>query len=197
MVRLANWYRQKYGVDGSAAKDGSPEAGEAIGPLVRRGKRPKLKIEDIRFDVFSDLVVEVNEVLPRPLFTTLSLTTIRLQVLKYFDKSNPPSLYVTDWTSNPLLLEWTTSMNTSPGPRGRYILQISLFDDLAQGEAEGLRLGDVVEIRNVRGKKDGSGRLEGVLHEDKDKFGAAAIVKSKGRIVKLGLNHDDAKKLRM
>ena len=116
-----------------------------LGPAVpaRRPNRPLITLSAVEADVFFDTTVEI---------------------LKVWDRSRPPEIYVTDYTSHPLFYgandvhlgalsreELQDQQEESNDEGNGRVLSISLWDD--QEEAVQLvRVGMVVRLENVRAK---------------------------------------------
>jgi protection-of-telomeres protein 1 len=115
-------------------------------------------------------------------------------VVKTFSATQNYTLYITDYSRNSMVhsYEWPGNNTVEegnfsrakqgggewPGPWGQYTLQITLWDAHASAARQILEdtqilqnmqdgVGVYVGLKNVRAKKNGDGRLEGVLHGDK------------------------------
>lgn len=121
-------------------------------------KRQFSLIRDMKFDCFYDIVG---------------------LVVKTFPGVGNYTLYVTDFSKNPMLFayEWNkTGAGGSydhrgnskwPGPWGQYTLQITLWDAHAAAAKQSVFDGAYIKLQNVRAKRNGDGRLEGALHGDR------------------------------
>lgn len=108
-------------------------------------------------------------------------------VVKTFSATQNFTLYITDYSRNPMVHSYEWPGNNAgedeegnfsrakrgdgkwPGPWGQYTLQITLWDEHAVAARQILQeaVGVYVGLKNVRAKKNGDGRLEGVLHGEK------------------------------
>ena len=89
---------------------------------------------------------------------------------------HPVNLYITDYTTNPLLMSYEKD-STSSLPAGQQVLQISLFENqseplkpLMERSSNGwtkVKVGDFVRIDNLRPKENESRLLEGTLVDDR------------------------------
>lgn len=112
-------------------------------------------VKDMQYDHFYDLMGEVVKTFPgRDCFT----------------------VYLTDYTKNPQLhcYEWPNlygnrrdSSSQWAGPFGQYTLQITLWDVHADTAHNIVKVGRLLHLNNVRAKRNGDGKLEGVLHGDR------------------------------
>lgn len=122
-------------------------------------------IKDVTMDTFVDLVV---------------------QVVKTFYEGERLLLYVTDYSSNKALFNYSRNIDESgrdgdefnytsryrrrwPGPFGRMTLQVTLWDPHSFFARQHVNVDDFVLLRNVHIKTghNGVARLEGVMHTDK------------------------------
>ncbi|GAA5847121.1 hypothetical protein JCM5353_005151 [Sporobolomyces roseus] len=89
----------------------------------------------------------------------------------------PVNLYITDYTTNPLLMSYDETDSTSLFPPGQQTLQISLFENqsealepLFERSSSGwmqVKVGDFVRVDNLRPKQNESGLLEGTVVDDR------------------------------
>ncbi|RPA90632.1 hypothetical protein L873DRAFT_1717083 [Choiromyces venosus 120613-1] len=113
-------------------------------------------------------------------------------VVKTFPGNGNYTVYLTDYTKNPMLhsYEWGGSRRIGaggddddfdytgrgrsignqdwPGPWGQYTLQVTLWDIHAVAANRLLYLGAHVSLQNVRAKRNGDGKLEGTLNGDRE-----------------------------
>lgn len=123
-------------------------------------KRKFSLIRDIQLDCFYDLVG---------------------LVVKTFQGAGNFTIYITDFSKNPMLYayEWhkvgaggVGDRNSKwPGPWGQYTLQITLWDAHAIAARNIASVGSYVKLQNVRAKRNGDGRLEGTIHGDRKFIG--------------------------
>ncbi|GAA5895711.1 hypothetical protein JCM8208_005306, partial [Rhodotorula glutinis] len=125
------------------------------------GGRPLLRVEEISEDRFCDLVGMVTKI-HCPFSSCASVPP-----------SSAASLYLTDYTSHPLLHDYASP--TAVGLPGQLVLQLSIFGAQASPLASLLdprtgqaRRGAVVHVRNVRVKRALGGCLEGTVWDDRD-----------------------------
>ncbi|OLL24907.1 Protection of telomeres protein 1 [Neolecta irregularis DAH-3] len=149
---LLNWWKNK---GGTIAAAGIPASEIAA--------KPKSKgftlVKDIQESRFYDIMGEIVK-----LFT---------------GNGNPVTIYITDYTSNSLVhnVEWGTQQKWQ-GPYGKYTLQVSIWDIHAKAAQQTLKEGGFCWIRNMRGKLNQDGQLEGALHGDRtypDRINVGAI----------------------
>ena len=116
---------------------------------------------DSRFSTISDL-------------TTGSYSaTIIGEIVKLFDGFQYLDVYVTDYTSSPLLYDYQADRSSYPqysfqGPAGRMTLKVELHDPHRRALTMNFAHGDLVMLRNVKCKMAGSGDgLEATMWPDK------------------------------
>ena len=112
-------------------------------------------------------------------------------VVKTFPGNGNYTVYLTDYTKNPMLhsYEWGGSRRIGtggedddfdytgrgrglgnqdwPGPWGQYTLQVTLWDNHAVAANRLFYVGAHVSLQNVRAKRNGDGKLEGTLNGDR------------------------------
>ncbi|CUS09577.1 unnamed protein product [Tuber aestivum] len=112
-------------------------------------------------------------------------------VVKTFPGNGNYTVYLTDYTKNPMLhsYEWGRSRRIGaggddddfdytgrgrgfgnqdwPGPWGQYTLQVTLWDNHAVAANRLFYVGAHVSLQNVRAKRNGDGKLEGTLNGDR------------------------------
>ncbi|GAA5853997.1 hypothetical protein JCM8547_008187 [Rhodosporidiobolus lusitaniae] len=120
------------------------------------GGRKKLRVEEVQPDEFCDLLGEIVKYHnPFSSFQNRPPTT-----------NEPCELYLTDYTSHPLIEDYS---NSSSFPTGKRVLKIALFgnqnDPLLDFPPDKLR-GRLVTLRNVRPKIGGFETLEATMMED-------------------------------
>lgn len=134
---------------------------------VHERKRKFSLIRDMQFNCFYDIVG---------------------YVVKTFPGMGNFTIYITDYTKNPMLHahEWgrpgaggedddydytgrgrTGGNHKWPGPWGQYTLQVTLWDEHAAAARRTVYEGIYLRLQNVRAKRNGDGKLEGALHGDK------------------------------
>ncbi|KAM5481091.1 hypothetical protein MaudMau93_007261 [Microsporum audouinii] len=113
-----------------------------------------------------------------------SFVDITGQVVKTFMENDKFLLYVTDYTSNKNLFNYTLPTKGDddheyryinaqgsrqwPGPFGTMTIQVTLWDPHASFAREKIKVDDYVSLCNVHLKMDRySGRMEGALHTDR------------------------------
>lgn len=116
-------------------------------PDIVSKKRPTL-IRDITPKSFYEIVGEIVKTFPI--------------------NSNGYTIYLTDYTSNPLLhlYEWG-KVSKWNGPYGKMTIQCSLWDSTATFARNKLYEGEIVQVSNFLGRLNRDGILEGVVHGDK------------------------------
>ncbi|KAF8421034.1 hypothetical protein EV426DRAFT_225812 [Tirmania nivea] len=133
-------------------------------------KRKFAHIKDLQFDHFYDLMGEVVKTFPGNGSFTIYLT----------DYTRSPNLHCYEW---PNLGErrkdsseddrhfYTGRKGNSSskwsGPFGQYTLQITLWDVHADAARKIVRDGCLLNLKNVRAKRNADGKMEGALHGDR------------------------------
>lgn len=143
--------------------------------------RPLLRVEEISEGHFCDIIGMVRSASTAqsvPLSLTLAghgqVTKLHCSFpLDSVPSSCAASLYITDYTSHPLLFAYESS--ASVGLPGQLVLEVSVFGaqasplsallDRRTGE---VRRGALVHLRNVRVKSGLGGALEGTMWEERD-----------------------------
>ncbi|KAL8768783.1 MAG: hypothetical protein Q9209_005072 [Squamulea sp. 1 TL-2023] len=119
------------------------------------GSRDKFAlIKDVQIDSFYDLVG---------------------QVVKIYPSNGIVELYITDYTSNPLLFNYPwghddekdSTLPKWKGPLGKNTLTVSLFTPHSYYAQSNVEIDQFVFLRNTRIKYSKDGKLEGSLHTDK------------------------------
>lgn len=157
MKEVGKWYVSETGMTSGAV--GRSEVGgpsrEGLDHVVGRAT---LTLDQIGENQFFDCVAEV---------------------VKVFEHSSPPDLYVTDYTSHPLFYarnnahlgigdEELARLREERGDHGGgQVFQISLWDEQAEA-ALYLSVGKFVHLRNVRAKRNPNGMLCGTMHGERD-----------------------------
>jgi hypothetical protein len=99
-------------------------------------------------------------------------------VQTYYGDSSKATIYVTDYTENNGLHDYTEDgyetsyrsrvpQKTWPGPLGRMTIQIALWEPHASHARATVQAGDFVSLRNVHPKLSPKLELEGGLHQDR------------------------------
>ena len=133
-------------------------------------KRKFAHIKDLQYDHFYDLMGEV---------------------VKTFPGNGSFTVYLTDYTRNPNLhcYEWPNlgerrkgsseddrhfytgrkgnGSSKWSGPFGQYTLQITLWEGHADAARKIVRDGCLLNLKNVRAKRNADGKMEGALHGDR------------------------------
>ncbi|KAI8931985.1 hypothetical protein NX059_010881 [Plenodomus lindquistii] len=104
---------------------------------------------------------------------------VRVQVLNlYYTNSGTVDLKVTDYTENNLLFfyadpdsadAYLVSNSSWTGPYGYFTLTVTLYESNAAWARENVSVGDYIFLKNMRTKLAPSGKLEGVLHQDRSR----------------------------
>jgi protection-of-telomeres protein 1 len=103
---------------------------------------------------------------------------IRAQVVNiYYNNHGTVDLKVTDYTSNKNLFlyldpddeDYMFQDQSWKGPYGQVTISVLLYGNNAAWARENLAFGDYVYIRNMRTKLSPANKLEGVLHEDRQR----------------------------
>lgn len=125
---------------------------------ARPSTRDKLSlIKDLNFDLFYD---------------------VRAQIVNmYYNDFGTVDLKVTDYTENSSLYryvepedeDYTYQRSGWKGPFGQYTINVLLYGPNASWAREQLRHGDYVYLKNMRTKMSRENKLEGVLHEDRQR----------------------------
>ncbi|GAA5876225.1 hypothetical protein JCM3774_002330 [Rhodotorula dairenensis] len=120
----------------------------------KRSGRPTLLIEEIVPDAFCDLYAEV-------------VRWYNPHATRQVAQNAFCSLFVTDYTANPQLIEYQDDSKT--GVPGQHVLQVSVFgaqcEPLLRFKDSDLK-GRIVHLRNIRPKQNQSGLLEATMVED-------------------------------
>lgn len=124
----------------------------APNPSLNAPTRPALgPARGFKFSLIKDLQV--------PSFKDLCVV-----VLKMFDENGiRMNLYVTDYTEHPQLHPYT---DNGAGPGGRLTLRVELESPINHEAQADVRVGDIVELKNVRIKFSELGVLEGNIYPD-------------------------------
>ncbi|BGP52107.1 hypothetical protein JCM10450v2_008078 [Rhodotorula kratochvilovae] len=124
------------------------------------GGRPFLRVEEVTEGQFCDMIGMVTKIHCSYPFDSVP-------------SSCAASLYITDYTSHPLLHSYDTP--ASVGLAGQLVLQLSLFGTqatplaaLIDPRTREARRGALVHVRNVRIKVGAAGALEGTLWEERE-----------------------------
>ncbi|KAG5439380.1 hypothetical protein PCANB_001954 [Pneumocystis canis] len=105
----------------------------------------------------------VRDIMPNSFYEIIG------EIVKTFPiNANGYTIYLTDYTSNPLLhsYEWG-KISKWNGPYGKMTIQCSLWDSTAVYARNKLYEGEIVHVSNLLGKLNRDGILEGVVHGDK------------------------------
>ncbi|KAF2031191.1 hypothetical protein EK21DRAFT_63799 [Setomelanomma holmii] len=112
---------------------------------------------------------------------------VRAQVVNiYYNNYGTVDLKVTDYTTNKDLFlyvdpddeDWRWQQDKAwKGPCGQLTMNVLLYGNSAVWSTENLAVGDYVFLRNVHTKMSQANKLEGVLHEDKQRPNAIDIRK--------------------
>jgi hypothetical protein len=111
---------------------------------------------------------------------------IRAQVVNiYYTNFGTVDLKVTDYTSNKDLFlyvdpddeDWAWQDQNWKGPYGQLTMNVLLYGNNAVWARENVAVGDFVILRNVHTKMSQANKLEGILHEDKQRPDAIDIRK--------------------
>ncbi|KAI4206953.1 MAG: hypothetical protein LQ348_000738 [Seirophora lacunosa] len=138
-------------------------SGSSIPREATIGRRDKFAlIKDVRLDTWHDLVG---------------------QVIKIYPGNGVTELYVTDYTTHPLLYhyEWTGdevgngllygpmsgTKRKWPGPFGKHTLTVNLFPPHSYYAQSNVKENDFVFLRNTRLKHSRDLKMEGTLHTDR------------------------------
>jgi protection-of-telomeres protein 1 len=123
---------------------------------TRTSKRDTL-IMDLQLNTFADIRVQVVNVYRYHGGGQVDLKvtdyTPNENLFYYADPDKEDSFYVTD-------RNWK-------GPYGFLTLNVTLYEENANWAIENVAVGDYVFIRNMRTKLSNSGKIEGVLHQDR------------------------------
>lgn len=158
-----------------------PAAEKVAAKPARVGRLREIK--DVEPDHFCDLYAEVSNVSHKRRTSTTKKMTMSYsrarQVVKCYvpaDDRSPVSLYVTDYTENAQLVDYSSTSHSSSHassrqfPPGRQTLQVSIFDHqfepLAHVSERGDLVGRFVRIDNLRPKLQGDDLLECTLVDD-------------------------------
>ncbi|KAH7067584.1 hypothetical protein BKA63DRAFT_424734 [Paraphoma chrysanthemicola] len=122
-------------------------------------------IRDAVFDRFYDINAQVVNVY------YLNLGTVDLKVTDYTSNKDL-FLYV-----DPEDPDWAWQDQTWKGPYGQLTMSVTLYGNNAAWARENVTVGDFVHLRNVHTKMSPANKLEGVLHEDRQRVNAIDIRK--------------------
>ncbi|GAA5930365.1 hypothetical protein JCM10213_001071 [Rhodosporidiobolus nylandii] len=178
-ARVARFFRREGGnplasvSPGVAEADGPVEATSVAEKVERaptslwRGGRPLLRVEEIEDGKFCDLVGMVT-----------NLSTHSPYAVGSLPSNHYADLFVTDYTSHPLLKSYDAPSAASAGVglEGQLTLRVSLFGYqvepllpyLKPQEKGGIKRGTLVHLRNLRVKEGVYGHLEATLVEEKE-----------------------------
>jgi protection-of-telomeres protein 1 len=114
-------------------------------------------IQDLKFDKFYDVRAQVVNI--------------------YYNNYGAVDLKVTDYTSNPDLFlyvdpddeDYMFQQQAWKGPYGQLTINVLLFGNNAAFARDNVAVGDYVYLKNVHTKMSQANKLEGVLHEDKQR----------------------------
>jgi protection-of-telomeres protein 1 len=121
--------------------------------------REKLQlIKDLKFDTFYDINVQVINI--------------------YYNNMGTVDLKVTDYTWNSDLFlyvdpddeDYKFQRKDWKGPYGQYTMNVLLYGNNAAWARTDLAVGDYVTLRNVRTKMSPANKLEGIMHEDRQRL---------------------------
>lgn len=154
--------------------------------------RPLLKLSDVEPDHFFDATVEI---------------------VKIWDRSYPPEIYVTDYTSNPMLHvandahlnvlsreEIFRRQSESNDDGNGHVLPISIWNGQVDAVSQ-LRVGMYVRLINVRPRRQVSGFLEGSIgggqggDANADKFNIVKLPKAETETIRRAQVYYEAKAL--
>lgn len=155
---------------GAAASRGlAPQALPKV-EAVKSHKRKFAHIKDMQYDHFYDLMGEVVKTFPGAGNFTVYLT----------DYTRNPNLHCYDWPNTGEHSKGTVdddeqfytgrsgiSNSKWTGPYGQYTLQITLWDVHADAARKIVKDGCLLQLNNVRAKRNGDGKMEGSLHGDR------------------------------
>lgn len=139
---------------------GSVQSSAVSGSVTNSGgSRRKFElVKNMQLNTFYDMVGEVIK-------TFTGVTT---------DDFDNFTVYITDYTSNPMLYNYKMDIDESEGrgdkwngPWGKYTLQVTLWDNNAAAARRLLREGSFIQITNMRARENRDGNLEGWVHGDK------------------------------
>jgi protection-of-telomeres protein 1 len=103
---------------------------------------------------------------------------VRAQVVNiYYNNVGAVDLKVTDYTSNKNLFlyvdpddeDYMFQQGTWKGPYGQLTINVTLFGNNATWARENLAVGDYISLKNMRTKMSPANKLEGVLHDDRER----------------------------
>jgi protection-of-telomeres protein 1 len=111
---------------------------------------------------------------------------VRAQVVNiYYNNIGAVDLKVTDYTSNENLFlyvdpddeDYMFQQISWKGPYGQFTLNVTLYGNNASWARDNLAVGDYVYLKNMRTKMSPANKLEGVLHDDRQRVSQVDIRK--------------------
>jgi len=109
---------------------------------------------------------------------------VRAQVVNAYYDSSIVDLKVTDYTENEQLFYYADPSSEDAsmvhftswkGPYGKFTLGVTLYENNAAWARENVTIGDYVFLRNMRTKLSRANKLEGALHQDRQRVNQVDI----------------------
>lgn len=124
-----------------------------------KSSRKQCLVKDLQFNTFYDVCVQIVNIF-------------------WYSGGGQVDMKVTDYTPNEHMhyfpdpdegKSWGFTDNTFKGPFGYLTLSVTLYESNANWVQENAADGDYVYIRNLHVRMSKAGKLEGVVHQDKDR----------------------------
>ncbi|CCG84790.1 protein of unknown function [Taphrina deformans PYCC 5710] len=144
LKRLADWWKTRSGRSANLQVD-VPQNVNSIS--AHSTGRPTITLKEVKEGRFYDVYGYVVKTFP--------------------SRENAFTLYVTDYTTNDLLHDYTYGESKWAGPFGQRTMQVTLWDAHAHYARAHVHENHYVYLRNLQGKRGDSGRLEGAVRGDR------------------------------
>lgn len=144
VFRLAGWWKARSGISATSEVKLPENANSA---MAHSTERSTLTVKEVRENKFFNIYGYIVKTFP--------------------SRDNAFTIYLTDYTTNALLHDYQHGEGRWQGPFGQQTIQITLWDINARFGHAHLHDDMYVYLRNVHGKRNNAGRLEGALRGDR------------------------------